>query len=323
MDKSLNPLADNTLGPTITIGEILVEIMATTKGHGFLEAQSLIGPFPSGAPAIFIDQVGKLGQDCGMIASVGDDDFGKLNIDRLRADGVDVSAIEVLKEHPTGYAFVRYREDGERDFVYSIATSAAGQIQSNEATDALIKRAGHLHIMGTALTLPGVWSIVQQAVTTIKAKGGSISFDPNMRKELNQSDEITQRIEYLLEKADLFMPSGAEVSLLGDNEDTGQLINSWLEGTSKEVVLKQGAKGAMCFQDSVTVERASIPAIEVDPTGAGDCFGATYVSCRRMGYSLEQTLDFANAAGHSAVSKQGPMEGNADFAELRAVLAAQ
>ena len=46
----------------ITIGEILVEIMATTPGEGFLEPLSLIGPYPSGAPAIFIDQVAKLGQ---------------------------------------------------------------------------------------------------------------------------------------------------------------------------------------------------------------------------------------------------------------------
>ena len=34
----------------ITIGEILVEIMATEIGDGFLEAIPLVGPFPSGAP---------------------------------------------------------------------------------------------------------------------------------------------------------------------------------------------------------------------------------------------------------------------------------
>ena len=32
-----------------TIGEILVEIMATERGDGFLEPVKLIGPFPSGA----------------------------------------------------------------------------------------------------------------------------------------------------------------------------------------------------------------------------------------------------------------------------------
>ena len=45
----------------LTIGEVLVEIVATERGNGFREPVKLIGPFPSGAPAIFIDQVGKLG----------------------------------------------------------------------------------------------------------------------------------------------------------------------------------------------------------------------------------------------------------------------
>ena len=43
-------------GTILTIGEILVEVMATTVGQGFREPVDLIGPFPSGAPAIFIDQ---------------------------------------------------------------------------------------------------------------------------------------------------------------------------------------------------------------------------------------------------------------------------
>src|ERR1039458_6271008 len=80
-------------GLLITVGEILVEIMATTVGTGFREPQSLIGPFPSGAPAIFIDQAARLGARSAMIGSVGDDDFGRVNLDRLSADGVDVSAI--------------------------------------------------------------------------------------------------------------------------------------------------------------------------------------------------------------------------------------
>ncbi|MCE3543900.1 PfkB family carbohydrate kinase, partial [Escherichia coli] len=121
-------LAPESLGPTITVGEILVEIMATTIGKGFLDAQPLIGPFPSGAPAIFIDQVAKLGGQAGIIAAVGNDDFGRLNVERLRRDGADVSAIAVSPDYPTGSAFVRYADDGTRDFVYNIARSAAGNI---------------------------------------------------------------------------------------------------------------------------------------------------------------------------------------------------
>ena len=76
-------------------GEVLVEIVATTRGDGFREAVPLVGPFPSGAPAIFIDQVGKLGQAAAIISRVGRDDFGHVNLERLKRDGVDVSGIEV------------------------------------------------------------------------------------------------------------------------------------------------------------------------------------------------------------------------------------
>ncbi len=66
----------------ITIGEIVVEIMAIETGNGFKSAIPLIGPFASGAPAIFIDQAAKMGQPCGIVSAVGNDDFGTLNIER-------------------------------------------------------------------------------------------------------------------------------------------------------------------------------------------------------------------------------------------------
>jgi len=45
----------------MAVGEILVEMMSLDKGEGFVEAQTIRGPFPSGAPAIFIDQMARLG----------------------------------------------------------------------------------------------------------------------------------------------------------------------------------------------------------------------------------------------------------------------
>ena len=107
-------LAPDALGPTVTIGEILVEIVARTEGEGFLEPLDLVGPFPSGAPAIFIDQCARVGGSAAMVGAVGDDDFGKVNIGRLQADGVDVSAISISTDYPTGSAFVRYRPGGTR-----------------------------------------------------------------------------------------------------------------------------------------------------------------------------------------------------------------
>ena len=130
-------------GTILTIGEILVEIMATTPGVGFREPIQLLGPFPSGAPAIFIDQVAHLGHPAAMVGTVGDDDFGRVNLDRLRRDGVDVSAIRIDPDAVTGSAFVRYRPDGQRDFVFNIRQSAAAKVSLTPQARAAIEAAAH------------------------------------------------------------------------------------------------------------------------------------------------------------------------------------
>lgn len=315
-------LAPEAFGPTITIGEILVEIMATTVGTGFRDAQPLVGPFPSGAPAIFIDQVAKLGGTCGIVSAVGDDDFGRLNVERLERDGVDVSAIAVLPDMPTGSAFVRYRPDGARDFVFNISKSASGGTSMTEAARDLISRAGHVHVMGSAFAIPGIASIILQAVSVVKAKGGSVSFDPNVRKELvAEGGEAKKQLEDMLAVTDLLLPSGEELSIAAGVEDEAQAIEKLLARGISEIVLKRGRAGSSHYsRSSASVDCAPFLVEEIDPTGAGDCFGATYLTCRRKGHSPEKALQYANAAGARNVTKQGPMEGTSSFPELDSFL---
>ena len=142
------------MATVITLGEILVEIMAEDKGHGFREPVRLVGPFPSGAPAIFIDQVAKLGQPCGIIACVGDDDFGWLSIKRLAHDGVSTDCIEVRSGAVTGTAFVRYRPEGERDFLFNIEGSASGDLRLTDVGRRSLGESGHLHVSGSSLFSP-------------------------------------------------------------------------------------------------------------------------------------------------------------------------
>ncbi|WFS67355.1 sugar kinase [Agrobacterium leguminum] len=322
--RQTSALAPHTKGPTITAGEILVEIMATTVGDGFLEPQALIGPFPSGAPAIFIDQVARCGGAAGIIAAVGDDDFGRLNVERLRGDGVDVSAIATIPDRPTGSAFVRYRENGARDFVFNIAHSAASETHMTDEAQALIEKAGHVHVMGSAFAIAGIGEIILEAIRSVKARGGSVSFDPNIRKELAQGDAGRRLIDDLLEITDLLLPSGEELQAASGLHDEDAAIEKLLASGIGEIVLKRGADGASHF--SRAHGRIDVPGLrvrEIDPTGAGDCFGATYLTCRRLGMHPGQALAYANAAGAHNVTRRGPMEGAASLSELDAFMAAQ
>ncbi len=307
----------------LTIGEVLVEIVATERGNGFREPVKLIGPFPSGAPAIFIDQVGKLGQAAAIISRVGDDDFGHVNLERLKRDGVDVSGIEVDPLGTTGSAFVRYREDGGRNFVFNIRHSACGTIELKGPAAALAETCTHMHVMGSSLYAPSVVEAVLTATRKIKANGGTVSFDPNLRAEILNSPGMREALAVVLGETDLFLPSGEELFLFSPADSEKEAIANLLNSGIKAVVLKRGAAGASYFDANGEISLPGFKVTEIDPTGAGDCFGATFVTFWLAGADPETALRYANAAGAKAVTRSGPMEGASTRAELDALIAEQ
>jgi fructokinase len=318
-------LAPDSLGPTICIGEILAEIVATTVGRGFSEPTSLIGPYPSGAPAIFIVQCGRIGGAAAMIGAVGDDELGRVNLARLKREGVDVSGVITDPDLPTGTAFVRYRPDGSRDFVFNLWTSAAGRLVWTKAIDDVVSRAGHLHVMGTLLGNSVIWPMIERAATAIKARGGTVSLDPNMRKELQADAETGARMSKMMAMTDLLLPSDDELYIAAgtppDSDEEHAIERLFSIGIS-EVAIKRGPQGSTTYRPADIVTHVPAFAVkEVDPTGAGDCFGGAYVATRRLGMSVKQALIYANAAGARNVTVRGPMEGAGTRDELDAFIA--
>lgn len=307
----------------LTIGEILVEIIATERGNGFRAPVPLIGPFPSGAPAIFIDQVGKLGQECAIISRVGDDDFGHVNIDRLKADNVDVSGIDIDPEGTTGSAFVRYRDDGSRAFVFNIRHSACGTIELSGRAASLMEECTHLHVMGTSLYAPSVVESVLTAIKVIKAKGGTVSFDPNLRPEILGSPGMREALNIVIGETDVFLPSGDELFLFTKAKTEADAVKELLDTGIKAIVAKRGEAGATYYDASQTLSVPGFTVEEVDPTGAGDCFGATFVTFWLAGAAPAEALLYANASGARAVTREGPMEGASTRAELDVFIASQ
>lgn len=305
----------------MTIGEILVEIMATERGQSFRSPGTLIGPFPSGAPAIFIDQVGKLIGHAGIIGCVGKDDFGWLNIDRLKRDGVDVSAITVLAEAVTGSAFVTYTDTGSRHFVFNIRSSASGHLSPSLVTESILDDCTWFHVMGSSLFSPEIAAAVLKAIGIVKRKGGTISFDPNIRAELLGDAGTRDVFRSILEQTDVFLPSGDETTLLVGAGTEDEAIEQLFTLGVREIVVKRGMAGCTYYDRSHRIDVPAPSVREIDPTGAGDCFGATYVACRVEGKGVEVALRYACAAGALAVTRQGPMEGTANFAELEALMA--
>ena len=307
------------------IGELLVEFVCASKNGHHRKVDSYSGPFPSGAPGIFIDQAARCGADCIFSGAVGDDAFGQVIVDRLVADGVDPRLIKTVKGVPTGSAFVSYNDDGSRDFVYNIVLSAAAQFDGNDKTVVALAdfRPDIMHVSGSALSNSEMCAKVLHVCKALHGTGVRISFDPNVRKELMGNPFYFDAVKDLMAIASIFLPSEDDAAALFPGEALSSFAAKLFARGMEYVILKKGEKGSEAMSRSGEYVNLQAHKVDVlDPTGAGDCFCATFVTLVASGnYSLPEAMARANAAGALAVSKVGPMEGNSRLDTIEAFLA--
>jgi tagatose kinase len=292
-----------------TMGEMLVEIMRPDVGTQLYEQGNFVGPFPSGAPTIFIDTVARLGHTAGMFGGVGNDDFGKNILDRLKKDGVNVDYVFKDDNLSTAVAFITYFADGSRKFIYHIGNTPAVHPKPFDIKD--IESPKYFHIMGCSMMASEEFKqkIIDAALAFLGA-GAKISFDPNIRPELLGDRTVEEVLGDILENCSVLMPGIDELKLLTGKDSIEEGIAKLFEYDKMEMVaLKKGSKGTTLYSRTQKVECPLYPAIEVDPTGAGDCFDAALLCGLLEGKPLLEVGKMAAAAGALNVMKLGPMEG--------------
>jgi tagatose kinase len=303
-----------------TMGEMLVEIMRPGIGVELYEAGDFRGPFPSGAPAIFIDTVARLGHSSGIFGGVGKDDFGKNILDRLRKDGVNVDYVNQDEYESTAVAFVTYFNDGSRKFIYHIGNTPAVHPKSFDIKD--IKEPKYFHIMGCSMMASSEFKDkIIDAALRFKKAGAKISFDPNIRPELLGGRTVEEVLGDILENCSVLMPGIEELKMLTGKENIEDGIAKLFEYENMEVVaLKKGSNGTTLYSKNEKVDCPLYKVKEVDPTGAGDCFDAALLCGLLEGKSLLEAGKMASAAGALNVLELGPMEGEISKNNVRKLI---
>ena len=255
----------------ITLGELLIDMTqdgTDEQGNGRFTA------YPGGAPANVSVAAARLGADTGFIGKVGDDSFGRSLAETLRKEGVNTDGLFVSDSVPTTMAIVSVDASGEREFSFYRNPGADTQLTTEEAVSViendlpLILHAGSL-----SMTTSPSREACEEALRFAKERGVIISYDPNYRAALWDTEEkAVAMMKKLLPLADILKVSDEEMLMLTGTEDfeEGSLV---LSGYGPRLVLVTlGSQGVFVRYGEYAEVVPGFRVKVADTNGAGDTF---------------------------------------------------
>lgn len=291
-----------------TMGEMLVEIMRPKIDQDFYNPAEFLGPYPSGAPAIFIDTVARLGHTAGIVSTVGPDDFGRCVIDRLKGHGVNCDLVGIDSELATAVAFNTNFSDGGRQFIYHL-----GPVVKTKAPAAIPGgRPEFFHLMGSAVSNEITYAKeILKMVDQCLEMGAKLSLDPNIRPELLRGRGATEIMQPIIENCSVLFPGEEELQLVAQEDNLDLAVEKMFDHKKLEIIaLKRGSRGCTIYSRSESFDLGVYKIDPVDPTGAGDSFGAGFLCSLLEGRPLLECAKIASASAALNTCAFGPMEGN-------------
>ena len=299
----------------VALGELLIDFTQnglSSQGNPLFEAN------PGGAPCNVLAMLNKLGKSCAFIGKVGDDMFGRMLRDTVRAEGINTDNLVLDTSVSTTLAFVHTFENGDRDFSFYRNPGADMMLTSDEVSDDIVSNARIFHFGTLSMTHDDVRTATKEAVYTAKRNGALISFDPNLRPPLWSSlDAAKEQILWGLSQCDILKIADNEIEFLTGSADfdKGAAYLKENYGNIKLINITAGSDGSYCYYED---KKVFIPAFKlggtIETTGAGDTFCASVLS-----YVLEnginglteenigEMLRFANAAAYLVTTKKGAL----------------
>ncbi|HIZ47983.1 MAG TPA: carbohydrate kinase [Candidatus Gemmiger excrementavium] len=261
----------------VALGELLIDfapVSADEAGYPTLKAQ------PGGAPGNFLAALQKYGCTTALIGKVGDDAFGHLLVDTLDTLGIGTAGVVKDPAVFTTLAFVTLDATGNRSFSFARKPGADTCLRPEEVDTALLDEGKVFHFGTLSLTGEPARSATRAAVAYAKEHGKLVSFDPNLRKPLWDSEEAAkEQIEWGLHQADIVKISDEEIEFLWGISPEAGAQKLLTEYGVRLVYATLGPKGCHVANRNGSAQVASPSGIHVvDTTGAGDIFGGSAMS---------------------------------------------
>lgn len=296
----------------VGLGEVLIDFTYAGISEG---GQKLFEQNPGGAPANLLTVITHMGKKAAMIGKVGNDMHGRFLIDTLNKENIDTDAVIMDDNYFTTLAFVGISPEGEREFSFSRKPGADTMLCESEVDEELLKNTKIFHIGSLSLTSEPARTATYKAVKTAKEAGAIISYDPNYRASLWESEDLAvKEMRAMMKWADMVKVSDEESLLITGQSNYQDAASTLLAEGPAFVAVTLGSEGVHIFgrEEDVLVPAFSVNA--VDTTGAGDSFWGGFLysfleeekSLNELGEKeLEKFAFFGNATAGLCVQKRG------------------
>ncbi|MCG9582790.1 aminoimidazole riboside kinase [Vibrio tubiashii] len=267
---------------------------------------------PGGAPANVAVAIARLGGKSAFFGRLGQDPLGRFMQNTLADEQVDTEFMLLDDAHRTSTVIVDLDDSGERSFTFMVKPSADQFLQLEDLPQ--FQSGDWLHVCSIALANEPSRSSTLEAMRQIKAAGGFVSFDPNLREEVwAKPAELKPVVRQAIELADVVKFSDDELMFLTDTTSLEDGLKAIESDSNSLVLVTQGAKGALVvFEGEQRLISGQIVK-PVDTTGAGDAFvGGLLAKLSQHSdwansSNIEAAVQWANGCGALATTQKGAM----------------
>lgn len=267
---------------------------------------------PGGAPANVAVAISRLGGNSAFFGRVGQDPLGRFMKATLAQEQVNTDYMLLDEAQRTSTVIVDLDDSGERSFTFMVKPSA-DQFLIPADIPAFVQ-GEWLHVCSIALANEPSRSSTLKAMQDIKAAGGFVSFDPNLREEVwANPEELKPVVRQAIELADVVKFSDDELLFLTDTNSLEAGLEAIKAFDNTLVLITQGAKGALVVFEGEQELIAGQAVKPIDTTGAGDAFvGGLLARLAQQNEwankeAIHSAVNWANGCGALATTQKGAM----------------
>jgi 2-dehydro-3-deoxygluconokinase len=292
----------------VALGETMA-LFVTEPAAPLRQAHTFVRSI-AGAESNVAVGVARLGLKAAWCGRVGGDALGLGILDRLAAEGVDISRAIVDHDGWTG-VLVRDRHHEQRiNVAYARRGSAGSKLRPGDVHADWVGSARVLHVTGITPALSETAAAaVERALELAGEAGVEVSFDVNLRRRLWADELAASVLQSLVPRVNVLFATEEELLALARSSAVTDAAE-WALGLGvRTVVIKRGVKGAIAFDRDETIETEGSRVSPVDPVGAGDAFVAGYLAATLTGQPPASCLEQGCRTGAAAVQVPGDIEG--------------